>query len=51
MSENVWRWILFGVLWLNFSKHFFGLHWNWETCDCCKRKWRDIRADRKARKG
>lgn len=27
-------------------KAITGIHWPWEKCDCCGRKWRDINKEK-----
>lgn len=42
-----WQIIMFILVILIALKAIIGIHWPWEKCDCCGKKWREIRRQQK----
>ncbi len=38
---------MFVMLILLSVKTIMGIHWPWEKCDCCGKKWSEIRKERR----
>lgn len=35
--------LIMGMIFLIWFKTMLGFHFSWEKCDCCGKKWKDIR--------